>query len=50
MVILSVLNRIYNFAQARECPKQCACPLKLGLCPKQGIYFRNFFVLNRVRV
>ena len=33
MVILSVLNRIYNFAQAKACPKQCACPLKLRALP-----------------
>ena len=29
MVILSVLNRVYNFVQAKDCPEQCAYPLKL---------------------
>ena len=41
--VLSVLNRVYNFAKV--CLKQCTCPL---ICRKQGNKFEGFF-LNRVR-
>ena len=44
--VLSVLYRVYNFAPV--CPKQGN---KIeGFCPKQSMYFRNFLVLNRVRI
>lgn len=36
--VLSVLNRVYNFAKV--CLKQCTCPL---ICRKQGNKFEGFF-------